>query len=85
MKYESPKKQAAYRALAKEIGLCIRREAERQKLTLTAVAELADVSQGNLSRMQSDGSCCLQLYALYKIAAALNVSIRRILPPGGWA
>lgn len=84
MKYESPKKHKAYRALAKEIGLCIRREADRKRLTLTAVADMAGVSQGNLSRMQADGSCCLQLYALYKVAAALDVPIRRILPPGGW-
>lgn len=85
MKYESPKKTAAYRVLAKQIGERIGEVAHRRNLTLTALAEMADVSQGNLSRMKSDGSCCLQLYALYKIAAALDVPIRTILPPGGWA
>lgn len=85
MKYESPLKNRAYRDLAQAIGQRIRAEADRQGVTLTDVAEAAGVSQGNLARQAKSGKSCLQLFALYKVAGALNVSIRRILPPGGWA
>lgn len=85
MKYESPLKNRAYRALALEIGGKIAAEGRRKKMTITQIAERAGVSQGNLCRMNNDGSCCLQLLALYKVASALSVPISRILPPGGWA
>lgn len=84
MKYESPLKNESYRLIAQAIGKRIRSEAERQGVTLTELAARAGVSQGNLSRQQANGKSCLQLFALYRVAGALGVSIRRILPPGGW-
>lgn len=85
MKYESPLRNRAYREIAQAIGKRIRAEAERQGTTVAAVADRAGVSQGNLARQQASGKSCLQLFALYRVAGALGVSIRRILPPGGWA
>lgn len=85
MKYENPKNHRAYRAIALEIGGRIAEQAYKKRKTLTAQAEQAKVSQGNLSRMGSDGTCCIQLMGLYKIASALEVPISKILPPGGWA
>jgi transcriptional regulator with XRE-family HTH domain len=85
LKYESPLKNVAYRDLAKSIGSRIAAEAERKGLNLAAVARRAGVSQGNLSRQVKNGESCLQLLALYRVAAALDVPIRCILPPGGWA
>lgn len=85
MKYENPKRHKAYRALALEIGQRIAKQAMKKRMSITQVAAKARVSQGNLCRRAAHGTCCLQLLALYRVASALQVSIRTILPPGGWA
>ena len=85
MRYESPEKNKQYRKLSLEIARRIAEKAKARGIRLTPLAVMAKVSQGNLSRMAKDGSCCLQLLALYRLADVLKTPIRTLLPAGARA
>jgi transcriptional regulator with XRE-family HTH domain len=79
MRYESPVKTKLYRNIALKIGENIAYQAYRKQITITELAKKSGLSQGNMSRMVSSGRHCFQLYSLYKIAAVLDVPMKKLL------
>lgn len=62
----------------KDIGIRVRQERKRQKITQENLAEIADLSMTHMSHIET-GNTKLSLPALHKIAWALGVSIDSLL------
>jgi transcriptional regulator with XRE-family HTH domain len=67
-------------ALHRRIAASIREHAQRQKISLNKLADFAGISRRHLSRVLSSEQSPT-VATLEKIAAALDVGVRDLLPP----
>ena len=69
-------------AYHRQLAMKIRDLAERKKMSLNRLADFAEISRSQLGRVLR-GEQSPKLSALRKIAEALGVSTRELLPPTG--
>ena len=82
MKPVFTRKQKQFLSVKKrEIARRISAQMKRRGANIAALAKATGLNQGNISAMLGrDDASVMQLEGLYRIAMALNVSIRKIIP-----